>query len=349
MKALLSEAPGGPETLVLRDVPEPLPGPGEVRIRVAACAINYPDVLIIEDRYQFKPPRPFAPGGEVAGVVDAVGEGVSIAVGARVLAVTGWGGLAEAIVCPAARALPIPDAMAFETAAAFLLTYGTSWHALMNRAEVRAGETLLVLGAGGGVGLAAVELGVTAGARVIAAVSSEAKARAAREHGADAAIVYPREPEPRALAAQFKAACGPGARTRCTTPWGACGPRRGCARSHGGGGCSSSGSRVGFRHPRSTSRCSRKQTSWACSGARGPSAIRRAMRRRSNGCSRYGARASCGPRCLGYCPWPGAARRSRCWRDAQRWARWWFEWAIEKHLPDSLTSFRQPRPLRCGN
>ena len=210
MKALLSEAPGGPETLMLRDVPEPVPGPGEVRIRVAACAINYPDVLIIEDRYQFKPPRPFAPGGEVAGAVDAVGEGVSIAVGTRVLAVTGWGGLAEAIVCPAARALPIPDAMAFETAAAFLLTYGTSWHALMNRAEVRAGETLLVLGAGGGVGLAAVELGVTAGARVIAAVSSEAKARAAREHGADAAIVYPREPEPRALAAQFKAACGPG-------------------------------------------------------------------------------------------------------------------------------------------
>ena len=210
MKALLSEAPGGPETLVLRDVPEPVPGPGEVRIRVAACAINYPDVLIIEDRYQFKPPRPFAPGGEVAGVVDAVGKGVSLAVGARVLAVTGWGGLAEAIVCPAARALPIPDAMAFETAAAFLLTYGTSWHALMNRAEVRAGETLLVLGAGGGVGLAAVELGVAAGARVIAAVSSEAKARAAREHGADAAIMYPREPEPRALAAQFKAACGPG-------------------------------------------------------------------------------------------------------------------------------------------
>lgn len=208
MKALLSVAPGGPETLVLRDQPDPLPGKGEVRIRVAACAINYPDVLIIEDRYQFRPPRPFAPGGEVAGVVDAVGEGATLAVGQRVLAVPGWGGLAEAVVVPSDRALPIPEAMPFEVAAAFLLTYGTSHHALANRATLKPGETLLVLGAGGGVGLAAVELGVAMGARVIAAASSDAKAATATAHGAHATLVYPRDPDPKALTAQFKAACG---------------------------------------------------------------------------------------------------------------------------------------------
>jgi len=208
MKALLSIAPGGPETLVLRDVPEPVPSKGEVRIRVAACAINYPDVLIIEDRYQFRPPRPFAPGGEIAGVIDAVGEGAALAVGARVLAVPGWGGLAEAVVVPAARAVPIPDAMPFDVAAAFLLTYGTSHHALANRGALRSGETLLVLGAGGGVGLAAVELGVAMGARVIAAASSEAKAAAATAHGAHATLIYPRDPDPKALSTQFKAACG---------------------------------------------------------------------------------------------------------------------------------------------
>ena len=208
MKALLSEAPGGPETLVLRDLPEPVPGKGEVRIHVAACAINYPDVLIIEDRYQFRPPRPFAPGGEIAGVIDAVGEGAALAVGQRVLAVTGWGGLAEAVVVPATRAVPIPDAMSFDVAAAFLLTYGTSHHALANRAGLKAGETLLVLGAGGGVGLAAVELGVAMGARVIAAASSDAKVAAASARGAHATLVYPRDPDPKALSAQLKAACG---------------------------------------------------------------------------------------------------------------------------------------------
>jgi len=211
MRALLSEIPGGPETLILCEVPDPLPGRGEVRIRVAACGINYPDVLIIQDRYQFKPPRPFAPGSEVAGTIDAVGEGVTgLAPGQRVLAVLGWGGLAEAVVAPAARVLPIPDAMPFDVAAGFLLTYATSHHALKDVARLRTGETLFVLGAGGGVGLAAVELGVAAGARVIAAVSSDAKAQAARAHGAHEVLVYPREPEGKALSAQFKAACAPG-------------------------------------------------------------------------------------------------------------------------------------------
>ena len=209
MRALLSEAVGGPDTLVLRDIPEPVPGRGEVRIRVAACGINYPDVLIIEDRYQFRPPRPFAPGGEVAGVVDALGQGVTgLALGDRVLAVLGWGGLAEAVIAPAVRVMPVPDAMPLDVAAGFLLTYATSHHALKDVARLREGETLLVLGAGGGVGLAAVELGVAAGARVIAAVSSQAKAAAARAHGAHEATVYPRDPDGKALTAQFKAACG---------------------------------------------------------------------------------------------------------------------------------------------
>jgi len=211
MRALLSEASGGPETLILRDIAEPMPGKGEVRIRVAACGINYPDVLVIEDGYQFKPPRPFAPGSEVAGTIDALGEGVpGLAIGQRVIALLSHGGLAEAVVAPAARVTAMPDAMPMHVAAGFLLTYATSYHALKDVTRLAADETLLVLGAGGGVGLAAVELGKAAGARVIAAVSSETKAGAARAHGADEVAIYPREPDRRALGAQFKAACGPG-------------------------------------------------------------------------------------------------------------------------------------------
>lgn len=213
MRALLSEAVGGPETLGLREVEAPEPGRGEVRIAVKACGVNFPDTLIIEDRYQFKPARPFAPGGEVSGVVDAVGEGVSgFSVGDRVLASTGWGGMAEALVAPAARVAKIPDAMPLDEAAAFLMTYGTSQHALKDRAKLQAGETLLVLGAAGGVGLAAVELGKAMGARVIAAASSEEKAALAKAHGADTAVVYPAGPfdkeGKRALAALFKDAVG---------------------------------------------------------------------------------------------------------------------------------------------
>ena len=210
MKALLSERPGGPDSLVLRDLPLPTPGPGEVRLAVHACGINFPDLLVIEDLYQFKPPRPFAPGLEVSGVVEALGPGVaSPAVGTRVTAHLGCGGLAEQVVCAAKSCLPIADAMPFDVAAGFLVTYGTSHYALKDRADLRPGETLLVLGAAGGVGLAAVELGKAMGARVVAAASSEAKAAVAREHGADLAIVYPRETiDPRALTALFKQACG---------------------------------------------------------------------------------------------------------------------------------------------
>jgi NADPH:quinone reductase-like Zn-dependent oxidoreductase len=214
MKALLSHAPGGPETLTVDELPDPAPGPGELLVRVRAAAINYPDVLIIEDKYQFKPPRPFAPGGEIAGEVEAIGEGLTgWSVGDRLIAVPGWGGLAEKIVIPARTAVPLPARRSFTDGAALLLTYATSIHALYDRGRLAAGETLLVLGAAGGVGLAAVELGKARGARVIAAVSSEDKAQAAREAGADSAIVYPRGPfdkdGSKALAQAFKDAVGP--------------------------------------------------------------------------------------------------------------------------------------------
>ena len=214
MRALLSHEPGPPETLRLSDVPDPEPGKGELLVRVHACAINYPDVLIIEDKYQFRPPRPFAPGGEIAGEVVALGEGVADwQVGERLIAVVGHGGLAEMVAVPAKTAYRLPDGRSFEEGAALLLTYATSIHALYDRGRLEAGQTLLVLGAAGGVGLAAVELGKAKGARVIAAVSREEKAAASREAGADEAIVYPRGPfdkdGQKALAELFKAAVGP--------------------------------------------------------------------------------------------------------------------------------------------
>jgi NADPH:quinone reductase-like Zn-dependent oxidoreductase len=213
MKALLSHAPGGPETLQLTDLPEPSAGPGQLLVRVRAAAINYPDVLIIEDKYQMRPPRPFAPGGEIAGEVLCVGEGVTgWAQGDRLIAVPGFGGLSEQIVIPAASAFRLPDSRSFTDGAALLLTYGTSIHALWDRAQLKSAETLLVLGAAGGVGLAAVELGKARGARVVAAVSSEDKAEAAKAAGADEAVVYPRGPfdkdGSKALADLFKKAVG---------------------------------------------------------------------------------------------------------------------------------------------
>jgi NADPH:quinone reductase-like Zn-dependent oxidoreductase len=214
VKALLSHAPGGPETLQLSELPSPQPGPGDLLVRVRAAAINFPDTLIIEDKYQLKPPRPFAPGGEIAGEVIGIGEGVEgWAIGDRLIAVPGFGGLVEEIVIPAKGAFRLPESRSFVDGAALLLTYATSIHALWDRGRLQAGQTLLLLGAAGGVGLAAVELGKARGARVIAAVSSEDKAQAARDAGADEAIVYPRGPFDRdgqkALADRFKAAVGP--------------------------------------------------------------------------------------------------------------------------------------------
>ena len=215
MKALLSTAVGGPDTLSLGELPDPVAGPGQIVIDVAAASVNYPDVLIIEDRYQFKPPRPFAPGGEVAGTVSAVGEGVSgWAVGDRAMAVCGHGGMAERIAVPAASAFQLPDGRSFEEGSALLLTYATTIHALQDRGELEAGETLLVLGASGGVGLAAVELGKAMGARVIGAVSTEEKASAVRDAGADDVLVYGRGPLDRdaqkSLSNAIKVAVGPG-------------------------------------------------------------------------------------------------------------------------------------------
>ena len=213
MKALLSRNPGGPETLTLEEVPTPEPEPGQVRVGVRACGVNFPDTLIIEDRYQLRPPRPFSPGAEVAGIVEAIGSGVARPqVGQSVIGWAGFGGMAEKIVLPATHCTPMPDGMGFETAAAFMMTYGTSYHALKDRGVLQAGETLLVLGAAGGVGLAAVEIGRAIGARVIAAASSEEKAALALAHGAHASIVYPRGPFDidgrKALARLFKEAVG---------------------------------------------------------------------------------------------------------------------------------------------
>ena len=213
MKALLSRQAGGPESLVLEDIPEPVPGRGEVRIRVRAVGVNFPDLLIIQDLYQIKPPRPFAPGGELSGVVETLGEGVTnVKVGDRVLVSPVRSAMAEKAIGNANNCWKIPDSMPFDEAAALLLTYGTSQHALKDRAKLRAGETLLVLGAAGGVGLAAVELGKAMGARVIAAASSADKLALAREHGADDGVQYPSgsldKTAARSLTDRFKAVCG---------------------------------------------------------------------------------------------------------------------------------------------
>ena len=204
MKAMLSKDVGGPETLVLEEMADPAPGRKQVRIRVHAAGVNFPDTLIIRDMYQMKPPRPFAPGGEIAGVIDAVGEGVEgFSEGDRVLGMCGFGGFATHVVIEAAKVMKIPDAMPFDEAACFVLTYGTSHHALKDRAEIRGGESLFILGAAGGVGAAAIELGKAAGARVIAGVSSEEKAQFCRDLGADETLIYPRDLSDRGVQKEF--------------------------------------------------------------------------------------------------------------------------------------------------
>ncbi|MES2835296.1 MAG: NADPH:quinone oxidoreductase family protein [Pseudomonadota bacterium] len=213
MRAVLSKAVGGPETLVVEEVLDPTPMKGEVVIEVRAVGVNFPDTLIIEDRYQFKPQRPFSPGGEVAGVVEAVGEGVkTVRKGDRVIAVPGWGGMVERLAVRAETLVPIPDAMSFEEAAGLIMTYGTSYYALKDRAGLKAGETLLVLGAAGGVGAAAVELGKAMGAHVVAAASTNDKVEFALELGADNGLIYPTGPMDKAaqkeLSGELKLACG---------------------------------------------------------------------------------------------------------------------------------------------
>jgi NADPH:quinone reductase len=194
MKAILCKSYGPPESLILEEIASPVPGPGEAVVSVKAASVNFPDVLIIENKYQLKPPLPFSPGSELAGVVKAVGEGVTdFTPGDRVMAITGYGAFAEEVKTEARRMVAIPSGMDFATAAAFGLTYATSEHALVDRGALRAGETLLVLGAAGGVGLAAIEIGKILGARVIACASTDDKLAVCRAHGADETINYATE------------------------------------------------------------------------------------------------------------------------------------------------------------
>jgi NADPH2:quinone reductase len=194
MKAVLCKQFGPPESLVVEELPSPKAGAGEVVVSMRAASLNFPDVLIIQNKYQFKPPLPFSPGSELAGVVKEVGEGVvGHKPGDRVIAFTTYGAFAEEVKVDAGRLVPIPEGMDFNSAAAFLLTYGTSDHALRDRGMLKAGETLLVLGAAGGVGLAAIEIGKALGAHVIACASSTDKLEVCKQHGADEAINYATE------------------------------------------------------------------------------------------------------------------------------------------------------------
>lgn len=215
MRAIRSREAGGPETLLLEDIPEPEPGPGEVLIAVRAAALNYPDLLLIQDLYQFRPPRPFTPGSEVAGVVAALGTGVTgLSVGDRVIGLAAVGALADRMVVRATDCHRIPQGVGFDPAAALMVTFATSYFALHDQADIQPGETLIVLGATGGVGVAAVQLGKALGAFVVAAVSSEAKAQVARDLGADTVVVYPasltESSGKRAFSDALKAACPKG-------------------------------------------------------------------------------------------------------------------------------------------
>lgn len=191
MRAVVCSQWGGPETLAIEDIASPEPRPGEVKIRVHAAGVNFPDVLIIQKKYQLQPPLPFSPGAEIAGEVISVGEGVNhLKAGDRVVSLCGIGGFAEEAIAPAAATMPMPPGVPYALAAVFSLAYGTSWHAVRDRAALQAGETMLVLGAAGGVGLAAVEIGKALGARVVACASTDEKLDICKQHGADALINY---------------------------------------------------------------------------------------------------------------------------------------------------------------
>lgn len=194
MKAILCKQFGPPSSLVLEDIPSEPIKKGHIRIQVKACGLNFPDTLIIQGKYQFKPDFPFSPGSDIAGVVTEVGEGVkNFKVGDEAVAMIGWGGFREEVVASAKVCFPKPPNMNFSMAASFMMTYGTSYHALKDRGRLKEGETLLVLGASGGVGLTAVELGKKMGAKVIAAASTAEKLALCKEYGADEVINYTEE------------------------------------------------------------------------------------------------------------------------------------------------------------
>ena len=191
MQAWLCENPIGVEALVWTELPTPVPGDGEVRVAIKAASLNFPDLLIVQNEYQMKPPLPFVPGSEYAGVIEALGDGVTqLKVGDAVAAFGGTGGFATHAVVPAALVMPLPPGFTFEDASAFVLTYATTHHALLDRAALCAGETVLILGAAGGVGTAAIQIAKAVGARVIAAASSDAKCELCKALGADATINY---------------------------------------------------------------------------------------------------------------------------------------------------------------
>ncbi|TDI78675.1 MAG: NADPH:quinone oxidoreductase family protein [Betaproteobacteria bacterium] len=191
MKAILCKQWGPPGNLVVENVPTLKADKAHVIVNVKACGVNFPDTLIIQGKYQYKPDLPFSPGAEIAGIIKELGQGVSgVGVGDRVFAFIGWGGFAEEVLVPVEKIIHMPEGMEFKTASAFVMTYGTSYYALKHRAQLKSGETLLVLGAAGGVGLAAVELGKIMGARVIASASSDDKLAVCKEYGADELINY---------------------------------------------------------------------------------------------------------------------------------------------------------------
>lgn len=191
MHAWLCETLEGVDALHWRELPTPEPKPGEVRIAVKAASLNFPDLLIVEGKYQFKPPLPFVPGAEFAGTVDAVGDGVKhLKLGMPVAAIAGTGGFGTHACVDATRVIPLPPGFALEDGAAFAFTYGTSHHALMDRAQLKAGETVLVLGAAGGVGSAALQIAKAAGAKVIAAASTDEKCALCKQLGADETLNY---------------------------------------------------------------------------------------------------------------------------------------------------------------
>lgn len=191
MRAILCERLGPPEALVLAEIEKPEPGPGGVLIKVHAAALNFFDTLIIQGKYQYKPDLPFSPAGEISGVIEAVGEGVEAGrIGERVLSYVRWGGARDYVVVPAEDALPMPEGLGFEEAAGLMITYGTTIYGLRSRANLQPGESLAVLGASGGVGLAAVEIGRLMGAKVIACASSDDKLALCQSHGADLLVNY---------------------------------------------------------------------------------------------------------------------------------------------------------------
>ena len=191
MQAWLCENPVGVDALVWKELPTPQPGPGQVLLAIKAASLNFPDILIVQNKYQFKPPLPFVPGSEYAGVVQVLGKGVThLRVGQSVACLSGTGGFATHVLAPAAQCFPLPEGFGHVDAAAFIMTYATSHHALLDRGQLKAGETVLVLGAAGGVGTAAIQIAKVAGARVIAAASSEEKCALCKSMGADATINY---------------------------------------------------------------------------------------------------------------------------------------------------------------